>query len=73
MPFTHLSHGEKHLRIASDDGHQYLFLIEKDETGVRRLVASIASDDGEDSDQNGQVPEDARKFASVCARDFGLR
>jgi hypothetical protein len=72
MAFTFISHGSRHLEIASDDKKRFRFGITRDEQGRSKLVCEKHWDDNGAVDYREASSPDAARFASVCARDFGL-
>ncbi len=72
MAYTFISHGNWHLEIASDDRQHYRFRIIKDELGRSALVCEKHWQDNRPVDPPEPFLKDAARFASACAKDFGL-
>lgn len=73
MAFTLLSVSGTHLQIRSDDSHQFSFDIVKDDEGHRNIVCDPRWHHSAEPENGSEVLEQASRFASVCAEDFGLR
>ena len=73
MQFSLLRYGPKHLEVESDDHRKFLFAVQRNDCGQRDLVLVKAAHCETGPGVSSLLMQEASRFASVCAEDFGLR
>lgn len=72
MALNLISHGTKHLRVASDEGHLFKFLVTA-EAGGRQLSCEKVKWAGSQCESSRSLAiAHAKAYARVCAEDIGL-
>lgn len=72
MGFMLISHGDRHLQLASDDGHRFLFEVVSDRGARLVSIGRVEWIAGRQPANSAQFLERASHFAFVCAQDVGL-
>jgi hypothetical protein len=72
MAFMLISHGVGHLRLASDDGHLFLFEVVSNKGARLVNMGRVEWTAGRQPANSAQFIEHASHFAWACAQDVGL-
>jgi hypothetical protein len=67
-----LSYGAGDLQIESDDGHRFVFRVVREQSSRKIAIDDVSWSSQRQPADISDVLAHASRFASACARDFGL-